>query len=119
MSIFPPRGRWPPCTGVACARLREENARLLHLLRTHPAGPPPKPAMLPQRRLRVAARGGWKCAACGELLSESFQIDHVRPWAESLDDSDENLQALCCADHASKTSAENSSRGKRAAKPKE
>ena len=39
--------------------------------------------------------------------------------AESLDDSDENLQALCCADHASKTSAENSSRGKRAAKPKE
>ena len=103
----------PPCSGEACAKLRAENARLLQLLKAHPAGPPPKPAMLPHRRLRIAARGGWKCAACGELLTETFHIDHIRPWVESLDNSDDNLQALCCADNASKTSAENSCRNKK------
>lgn len=70
--------------------------------------------MLPQRRLRIAARAGWKCAACGELLSESFHIDHIRPWADTFDNTDANLQPLCCADHALKTSHENSSRNLRA-----
>ena len=110
----------PACTGEACtrlkhenARLQDDNARLIQLLRTHPSGPPPKPPMLPQRRLRIAARAGWKCAACGELLSESFHIDHIRPWADTFDNTDANLQPLCCADHALKTSNENSSRNRR------
>ena len=98
----------PPGTGEAA--LREENARLLALLRAHP---PPRPAMLPQRRLRIAARQEWKCAICGELLSESFVIDHITPWSETFDDRDENLQAICHADHAHKTSLENSVRSRR------
>ena len=66
--------------------------------------------MLPQRRLRIAARQEWKCSVCGELLSESFAIDHIRPYCETFDDRDENLQAICHADHAQKTSVENSCR---------
>lgn len=102
----------PPCVGEACAKLRERNARLLHLLRTHPAGPPPRPAMLAQRRLRIAAKGAWKCAICGQTLVETFAIDHVTQWADSYDDSDDNLRALCCGDHTHETSVEHACRSR-------
>ena len=71
--------------------LQRENARLLALLRSHP---PPRPPMLPNRRLRLAARNKWRCHACGELLSEAFDIDHVTPWCETFDDSDANCVPL-------------------------
>ena len=89
------------------AVLRRENERLLDLLRAHP---PPKPAMLPQRRLRLAAAQGWKCAICGELLDETFHADHRAKWSETFDDSDENIQIICYADHLAKTSVEQSCR---------
>ena len=98
----------PPSSSEAA--LRAENARLLiTLLHAHP----PRPAMLPQRRLRIAARQGWTCNVCGELLSESFAVDHVTSWSETFDDGDDNRQAICHADHAQKTSIENSCRSKR------
>jgi hypothetical protein len=44
---------------------------------------------------------------CGSLLPESFHADHVRPWADSFDDSDANLQIICASPcHAHKTSVE-------------
>ena len=49
-----------------CAGLRVENARLMRLLRQHP---PPRPQILPQRRLKLAARQTWRCALCREILS--------------------------------------------------
>ena len=97
----------PPCAGEAA--LRQENARLLALLRSHP---PPRPTMLPQRRLRIAARQEWKCAGCNEILLECFVIDHKRCWAEYFDDTDQNLQALCNPCNAAKTSHENSVRNR-------
>ena len=91
------------------AWLRRENERLLALLRAHP---PPRPAMLQQRRLRLAAAQGWRCAVCGEMLSEAFHADHVVPWSDSFDDSDANLQIICVQDHLAKTSVEQSCRRK-------
>ena len=97
----------PACGGEACARLKSENARLLALLRAHP---PQRPQMLPQRRLRLAARQAWLCALCRQLLNEAFHADHIAPWSESFDDSDGNIQIICVPCHLSKTSEENSAR---------
>ena len=102
----------PECGGEACASLRAENARLLALLRAHP---PPRPQMLPQRRLKLAARQAWLCALCRQLLNEAFHADHITPWCESFDDSDSNLNIICVPCHLAKTSEENSARNKRAA----
>jgi hypothetical protein len=93
------------------AGLRRENERLLSLLRAHP---PPKPSMLPQRRLRLAAAQGWRCAICSEMLTEAFHADHRVPWSESFDDSDENIQIICYEDHMAKTSKEASCRRRQA-----
>ena len=89
------------------AALRRENERLLELLRAHP---PPRPNMLAQRRLRLAAAQGWTCAICGEMLNEAFHADHKTPWAKCFDDSDTNIQIVCVPCHLEKTSVEQSSR---------
>ena len=89
------------------AALRRENERLLELLRAHP---PPRPNMLAQRRLRLAAAQGWTCAICGGMLNEAFHADHVTPWATCFDDSDANIQIACVPCHLEKTSVEQSSR---------
>ena len=90
--------------------LQRENARLLTLLRSHP---PPRPPMLPNRRLRLAARNKWRCHACEELLSEAFDIDHAVPWCETFDDSDANCVPLHVECHRAKCSAESSARVRR------
>ena len=87
------------------AALRRENERLLELLRAHP---PPRPNMLAQRRLRLAAAQGWTCALCGEMLNEAFHADHRVPFSETFDDSDANLQIVCVPCHSAKTSEEQS-----------
>ena len=100
----------PDCCSDACARLKAENARLLSLLRQ---APPPRPQMLPQRRLRLAAQQEWRCGSCQQILTEAFHADHIRPWAESFDDSDENISISCIPCHLAKTSEENSVRNRR------
>ena len=67
-----------------------------------------RPAMTQPRRLKIAASQHWMCNQCSEELSSCFQIDHIVPWSESFDDSDENLQALCVECHLDKTAEENS-----------
>lgn len=62
----------------------------------------------------VAARQGWKCAACGELLDAAFHVDHVVPLWQGGDDHVDNAQALCTADHARKTQREEMERLARA-----
>ena len=94
-----------PCSTEA--ELRAENARLLALLRSHP---PPRPAMLPARRLKLAAAQAWRCALCGETLTEAFHADHRIPWSETFDDRDEALQIVCVPCHMAKTSQEQSDR---------
>lgn len=99
----------PQDANQTCARLREENARLLALLRAHP---PPRPTMLPQRRLRLAAQQSWTCAKCSALLSAAFHADHKTPWTDTFDDTDSNIQILCAPCHLEKTSEETSTRNK-------
>ena len=102
----PPEQRAGRC--LVGEALERENERLLALLRAHP---PPRPVMLPHRRLRLAAAQGWRCQICGELLPESFHADHLVPFATSFDDSDANIQIICASPcHLEKTSLEASGR---------
>jgi 5-methylcytosine-specific restriction endonuclease McrA len=89
------------------ARLRAENARLMGLLRQNP---PPRPPMLPQRRLRLASIQGWRCAICDVMLGPAFHVDHVIPYSISFDHSDKNLQVTCVPCHLTKTSEKQSFR---------
>lgn len=93
--------------GESVDALRTENERLLALLRQHP---PPRPSMLPQRRLRLAAAQQWRCALCRELLNEAFHADHRTPWSSTFDDGDANIDILCVPCHLSKSSVEQSIR---------
>jgi 5-methylcytosine-specific restriction endonuclease McrA len=94
---------------VASEMVERENRRLLALLRAHP---PPRPTMLPQRRLKLAARQQWRCAICDEMLSEAFHADHRVPWSLAFDDSDEAIDILCVPCHLQKTSIEASCRSR-------
>lgn len=72
---------------------------------------PPRPSMSKARRLRIWERDRGVCYMCEEKVQagERWSIEHKRPWAESFDDSDENLGVVhedrpdC---HPSKTKAD-------------
>ena len=51
----------------------------------------------------VAARDGWKCGACGEMLDETYEIDHVIALSLGGDDTTENCVALHARCHKKKT----------------
>lgn len=56
---------------------------------------------------QVAYSQQYKCGLCNVLLPPTFQVDHIVPHSISLDDSENNLQALCPNCHAKKTQKEN------------
>lgn len=60
-------------------------------------------------RLRIIARDGCQCRACGAIVTESKQchIDHVTPKSQGGTSDDENLQLLCHSCHSRKTLKEN------------
>ena len=62
----------------------------------------------PFQAKRVAARQKWRCAMCGELLTEDFECDHVVPLHRggSLDNDIDSLQALHKRCHLLKNSLE-------------
>ena len=55
---------------------------------------------------KVAARQGFKCAMCGELLSEDWEIDHIVSLQRGGSNELNNYQALHKRRHASKSSEE-------------
>lgn len=55
----------------------------------------------------IAASQMWKCKMCENILTSSYQIDHIVPYSISADDSYNNLQALCANCHSSKSQREN------------
>ena len=111
VALMERRAEPPP---VPDTPLRQENERLLSLLRAHP---PPRPTMLPNRRLKLAACQSWRCAACGALLNECFHADHIVPWSDTFNDSDANISIKCVPCHTAKTSAEQSVRRRSVAAP--
>ena len=63
-----------------------------------------RPYISPLVKKRIAARQGWRCAVCKELLDETFEIDHKTPLYRGGHATDaSNLQALCKRDHMFKS----------------
>jgi 5-methylcytosine-specific restriction endonuclease McrA len=85
----------------------QENRRLNMVISTNP---PKKPKMTSVRRMRLAASQHWKCKKCDKELDEVFEADHIKPWCEYSDDSDENIQILCAPCHREKTVVETMTR---------
>lgn len=54
-------------------------------------------------RMQVIARDGGICKACGEIVTEYHQIDHIVPKREGGTDELSNLQLLCRPCHSAKT----------------
>ena len=68
--------------------------------------PVPRKRITPFQAKKIAARQGWTCGCgCGQLLDESFEIDHIVPLSEGGSNADNNLQALLRAHHQAKSSA--------------
>ena len=60
----------------------------------------------------VAARQGWRCSQCNQLLAATYQIDHTVALMNGGADSLVNLTAMCVACHATKTQWEHIERAK-------
>ena len=58
----------------------------------------------------VAARAKWRCEACGGLLDEDYEIDHLVPLHLGGTDALDNLQALDGRCHRRKTVREEAAR---------
>ena len=68
----------------------------------------PRPHITPLVKKRVAAKQGWRCASCRNLLDETYEIDHRQPLFRGGSNSECNLQALCKRCHAMKSALEQS-----------
>lgn len=58
----------------------------------------------------VAARAGWRCQMCGEMLDATFHVDHIVPLFEGGTNDVDNLQCLDVKCHARKTMMEDEDR---------
>lgn len=67
---------------------------------------------MPRRRITghekkvVAARQGWRCDSCNEVLEATFEVDHEIPLHLGGEDLIDNCHALCSGCHAAKTQRE-------------
>lgn len=55
----------------------------------------------------VAAQQSWRCNNCNDMLSASYEVDHVKPLYKGGDNSVSNLVALCRNCHGIKTMKDN------------
>jgi hypothetical protein len=55
----------------------------------------------------VASRQAWKCSSCGEMLTASFEVDHIKRLEYGGDNHIDNLRAMCRNCHGQKTITEN------------
>ena len=68
----------------------------------------------PEKKI-VAAKQGWKCSSCGDLLPAAFQVDHTVPLCDGgADDIETNCTAMCPNCHCAKTQKEGIERRKKA-----
>ena len=74
---------------------------------------PGRPYLSPFVKKQVAARQKWRCAICKQLLTETYEIDHILPLHTAKDEAARqrlnqptNLQALCRRCHLSKSAME-------------
>ena len=72
-----------------------------------------RPYLSPFTKKKVAAQQQWKCASCGKLLDETYEIDHITPLYKARNaterqqlNSIDNLNAKCRRCHMSKSAME-------------
>lgn len=51
----------------------------------------------------VASEQQWKCSSCNNLLTASYEIDHIVPLYKGGSNNRENLSAMCRNCHGNKT----------------
>lgn len=100
--------RWYDADGIF-ARLRQCGPadafqRWCVWSRASSPGQPRRRTVTDAVKKEVAARQEWKCRRCGELLTASFECDHLEEHAiRGNDDASSNLQCLCARCHRVKT----------------
>jgi hypothetical protein len=52
---------------------------------------------------KVAASQQWRCGGCGNLLDETYEVDHIRALEHGGSNDPSNLRALCPHCHRKKT----------------
>jgi 5-methylcytosine-specific restriction protein A len=62
------------------------------------------------RKKAVAATQGWKCSACNNVLSATYEVDHIIELQDGGSNEVENLTAMCRNCHGDKTLRERLSR---------
>ena len=72
-----------------------------------------RPYLSPFTKKKVAAQQRWKCANCGRLLDETYEIDHITPLFKARNETERrqlnsiaNLNAKCRRCHMSKSAME-------------
>ena len=68
---------------------------------------------------RIAAKQGWKCKGCGQILPPRHHIDHIKEFSTGGSDRESNLQALCPNCHAHKTEEDRHKKKQKKIKEKE
>lgn len=71
-------------------------------------------SLSPQRRARLFAERGGKCAVCTRKLSpgDDWDVDHIHALERGGTDDDGNLQVICGWCHTTKTAEDHSEAGK-------
>ena len=54
----------------------------------------------------IAAKQGWKCRECNEILPATYEVDHITRLQHGGSNEIDNLQALCPSCHRNKTMME-------------
>lgn len=65
----------------------------------------------PEKKV-VAARQGWRCSHCHQILQATYQVDHTVALMNGGEDSIHNLTAMCVSCHATKTQWEHIERAR-------
>ena len=90
----------------------EDDATTASLTASLPALPRPSPVTqrkrpTPLQSKQIAAKQGFKCAACGRMLDATWEIDHILPLRAGGDNNESNLRALHRSCHQQITSRQN------------
>ncbi len=63
------------------------------------AGPTQRKRLTPLQKKKVGALAHWHCELCGQVLDESYEVDHITPVSRGGSNDFSNLRALCRGCH--------------------
>ena len=68
---------------------------------------PTKRSVSETKKKYVASNQNWKCKSCGDMLTHTFEVDHVVRLQNGGSNDVNNLVAMCVNCHKNKTAHEN------------